>query len=86
MENLIKKQQSSSSPSRNEKDNNHLALNTQNLPAVENLDVDVEEDSVTQAARDVFAMFDKDGGGSIDISELGQMFEFVGKKSSEKEL
>lgn len=54
------------------------------MPKVE--DISDLPDSVIQAAKDVFAMFDKDGGGSIDMKELGKMFEFVGKKSSEKQL
>jgi calmodulin len=36
--------------------------------------------------RDVFKHFDSDGSGSIDITELGSVFEAMGQKLSQEEL
>jgi calmodulin len=36
--------------------------------------------------REIFDLFDSDGGGSIDASELGSVMRTLGKHPSEEEL
>ena len=43
-------------------------------------------DSQRAMAEEAFKMFDKDGGGSISVEELGQALRALGQDASEEEL
>ena len=48
--------------------------------------VDKLSDAQLEEFKDAFAMFDKDGGGSIDAAELKDLMKSVGQEPSDAEL
>ena len=44
--------------------------------------VSLDSDEEDQVRRQTFAMFDKDGGGSIDLDELADVFKQMGREAN----